>query len=109
MGVRNTEDSSFISWANGLRSAPAAMETLANHFQGLAREAEEEQPLATGLRDSLRGVAMRCTAAAERAAEWYPRLRDLNAADFAAYEEPRDGSVHKESRADVGRVDGDEQ
>lgn len=97
-------EASLMRWAEGLRMAPAALAEMAAKYERLAQEAEADQPMNQALRESLRAVARRCRAAAERAQGWHPTARATMEADFAAYEQPRDGSLHKESKSDVQRA-----
>lgn len=102
--VAHDDSSSLMRWAEGLRTAPGALRELAGTYRRLASEAEDVYPMAGELRESIRRVATRCDAAAERSDGWYPTARATMAADFAAYEQPRDGSLEKERRADVARA-----
>ncbi len=102
--IAGNGDGSLMKWAEGLKLAPEALREMAAHYRRLAQQALEEQPLNEGLRESLAAVATRCEAAADRAAGWYQTARSTMSDDFAAYEQPRDGSLHKESKSDVDRA-----
>jgi hypothetical protein len=103
------EGASTVKWGYGLRAAPGALRQQAAHLRRIAAAAVDDHPMNATLRDSLVRSARRLEAVAEAADAWFPMVRNGdNAPDFDAYETPRDGSVHKESKADTGRAhDGD--
>lgn len=101
---RHTEDASLYRWGQALQHTPGAIEELAVAMEELARQAEDEQPVAGSVSQSIRDVAIMLRRAAEEAGGWHAGFRRDNEADIERTENPRKGSAHIEARADVGRA-----
>ena len=101
----NGGERSLYGWVEGLKYAPEALRELARHLTARATAAVDEQPIDPELRESLRNAADRFHAAAEVADGWYGQARTTLVEDMDAVENPRDGSLHKESKSDVRRND----
>ena len=103
--AQSTQGASTVRWGYGLKHVPGALRETAAHYRAKARAAGDH-PMNAPLRESLNRAAAQLEALAGTADRWFPLFRTVGgtAADMDAYEAPRDGSVHSESRADAGKA-----
>jgi hypothetical protein len=99
----NGEASSTVKWGYGLKAVPDALGQVAAHYRRLANASVDDQPMSQALRERLHAAATRFEAAAASSGEWYRMIRNTPGTkeDFDAWENARDGSVHKEAKSDV--------
>jgi hypothetical protein len=100
---RRDDKTHVAIWAELLRQAPDAILAKAAEVARLEREGVDGQPLHPDLRNRLAAVRARLTKDHQMASTWHPHIRSTNAGDFAAVEQPADGSLTKEAKADVER------
>lgn len=100
------DGASTVKWGTGLKAAPGALRQVAAHFRRIAAAAVDDHPMNAALRDRLVTAARKLEAGAASADAWFPMIRNAasTSQDFEAYEHPRDGSVHKEGKADARRA-----
>jgi hypothetical protein len=97
----NGGDQSLVRWTKGVEQAPAALEQVRDRVQRHLAAATLDHPMSDQFRQSVARILSIVTAVHASSEGWAKTIRQQNAADFAAYETPRDGSHTVESRSDV--------
>jgi hypothetical protein len=94
-------DAGLVAFIENLRNAEATAVEQQRRFQGLARQAAEEQPAHPSVADGLGTMAEMYGAAAKVASGIYPAARQRHRDDYERGENPRKGRTQVEQRADA--------
>lgn len=100
-----SDEASLVRWHNGLKAVPAVVETEQRWWRSLAGESHNHK-VPNVIREALDEVVADLGRLTERTQSWHTMVGNAAKPWLDAWNNPHDGSVHTESKADVARNDG---